>query len=237
MNISSDSYIYNLISTDFKLIQHNIDLIALAKFLSDEIQILGVKVVGIVGGVACGKSILSEELRRNLGNSIVLSTDNYVKGTREWRRNEIVAKQKNPLLKYDFELLNKNIEHLRLGKRVLLPQYDQLTGLAIEDTLDKYRIIDKKTDYIIVEGDFFEYTRPDLLLYIHASDELRKSLRIERDTAKRNEGNILKLLEDIELRNQQQHFPYTLPCSNSADIIVVLNFENNAFKYNVYKRM
>lgn len=194
------------------------------------------KVIYLIGGVASGKSTLANALAAKLSNTVVLSTDDYVINTREWRRTEIVAKGKSPLLKYDQELFRKNVAELSKDPYtpVFLPKYDEFSGLAVAAAIEKYSKVERKPDYVIVEGDFMFLTDDGLKIYLHASDELRANNRIERDRLKRNEIDVDKLKLDIKTRDEQQHFPFTLPNAENSDILVVINKIEDTYKYDLY---
>ncbi len=192
-----------------------------------------------VGGVASGKTTLSNKLAEALGNSVTIGTDDFVINTREWRRVNVVAQNKSPLLKYDFELLEKIVNQLQSSdfKIVLIPKYDEFTGLAVADSLDNYRKIEKKPEYIIIEGDFQAFPNPGLQIYFHVSDQVRTNNRLRRDQQKRNATDKVKLLADIKTRDEQQHFPFTLPQAEKSNyLLTAVPSDGGEYKYCLYQK-
>ncbi len=208
----------------------------LVEILAKEIFFRKLKLIKIVGGVASGKSTLANKLKNKLEDVIIISTDDYVKGTREWRRDEIVSKNKSPLEKYDIQLLNEVIINLLSHDfiPVRIPKYNELTGLAVANSIENYILIDKKPEFVIVEGDFQFITKRGLQIYLHLSDEARSKLRIDRDTKNRGEIDLKKLVSDIATRNAQQHYPFTLPEAANSEILIITSVINNIFTYDLY---
>lgn len=207
----------------------------LAKYFSQFISNLNqdFSLISVVGGVASGKTTLVKELVKRIPGSDFIGTDDYVKGTREYRRNEIVAKGKSPYEKYDFEFMRNKIAEIKNiteDEVVSLPQYDSHTGLAVAAGEENFTKKISKLKLLFVEGDFQPLTEMDLLVYFHVSDSIRTNNRIERDQQERNEVDIEKLMADIQIREQQQHYPITLPEASNADVIIVADY-NSAHQY------
>ena len=238
--MNSDNFIEALLlQKKFSLKSKDRDIENISYLLSQEIRKVNEfqNPIYIIGGVASGKSTLANKLSEKLGNTIVISTDDFVMGTRDWRRTNIVAQNKSPLLKYDFDLLRKKIDELKSSEfhTVSLPKYDELSGLAIANSQENYRKIEIKPDYVIIEGDFQVYPNPGLQIYLHISDQIRTDNRIQRDKEKRNEADISKLFADIETRNKQQHFPFTLPCAENSDILLTVEKDKlGKYSYRYY---
>jgi uridine kinase len=238
--MNSDEFIYNLIlSGKFTLNAEDLSINKAVEMVIDAVKNKKSfhNPIYIIGGVASGKSTLAKSLARKLSNTVIICTDDFVKGTREWRRNNIVAKNKNPLLKYDLALLKTKISELcsEKFKPVFLPKYDEFTGLAIADSPDKYLKIGVKPDYIIIEGDFQVFPNAGLQIYLHKSDSARAQDRIKRDKTARNETDMTRLMADIQIRDIQQHFPFTLPNSAKSDFILKMHKSSGGqYKYSAF---
>lgn len=151
---------------ELKTIATDLDEGALVNTLVEQFRNLqksGTKVISLVGGPASGKGTLAEMLSRALDNAAVLSTDNYLKGDRPYRRANIENLGKDPIEKYDFDFLRKQVKvicELEEDQSIGIPQYDGVTGIAISQDPDNipddstYPLKVGKVDYLIVEGDF-----------------------------------------------------------------------------------
>lgn len=145
----------------------------------------GTKTIALIGGPASGKGTLAARLAQTLGKTAVLSTDNYLKGDRVWRRSNVEDKGLEPQLKYDQGFLNKQIQAIRAlqeGQEIGIPIYDGVSDVAISQ--DPSDIPDNSTyptkvkgpqDFVIVEGDF-QFLDPqemDRLVYLDVDDNVR----------------------------------------------------------------
>lgn len=213
----------------------------LLQYLTDfvkEIDKDGTKIISLIGGPASGKSTLATKLAAALGDRVaVLSTDNYLKGDRAWRRANVEECGRDPLLKYDPEFLNKQIRaitELQDGQELGIPSYDGQTGIAISE--DPTHIPDHsiyatkikgRQDFIIVEGDF-QFLSPefmDRLVYLDVPDNIRLENRLHRDSQHRREStedaeNIRKIVANFNARQKSQFEPHTLPQKQNADLVI-----------------
>jgi len=198
----------------------------------------GTKVISLVGGAGSGKSTLAGEVAARLKSAGVISTDDFVLGYRAFRRKFMELEGKDPLKKYDFELLKEKIESisgLREGELVCLPLYEghSGTGLSIKYDAATGRIISiskdacqrkiGKVDFLIVEGDFQILTSPDYQIFLHVSDEVRLQNRIGRDLKERGPTTAQEITENFHLRQKLQHVPFTLTYANTADLLLIVS--------------
>lgn len=189
------------------------------------------KVIALVGGPASGKGTLAALLQENLHSAAIISTDDYVRGDRRFRREEIEHKGGDPILKYNFDFLKeqvKQIAALREDQTIGVPQYDEITGIAIgpdpvspPDT-NTYSKKIGRVDYLMIEGDFQPLSREklDYLIYLDVSDEVRLANRIHRDLQERGEHEEQKIRDNFELRQRTQFIPHTLPNKEQADMVI-----------------
>jgi len=207
-----------------------------AAYLKD-IQKEGPKIISLIGGPASGKSTLAQRLGTSLGKAIVLSTDNYLKGDRAWRRANVEDLGKDPVLKYDPEYLNQQVKavvSLEEGEEVGVPTYDGATGIAISQDPDHKpdpssypRKIKGRQDFILVEGDF-QFLSPELvdkIIYLDVDDNVRLENRVYRDAVERKEHDDPAVSEqktraNFNLRQSAQFIPHTLPQKERAGMVI-----------------
>jgi uridine kinase len=195
------------------------------------------KVISLIGGAASGKSMLARRVANALKNATVIGTDDFLLGSREYRRRYLEGG--DPLKKYDFDLLRdkvNRIRNLRSGEPEPMPVYDEESGTAIKIidfdpetgqilSIDKnhYHRRVEKVEYLIVEGDFQPLASPDCQIFFHVPDDVRLRNRINRDIKQRGAGGIKEAVDSFELRQRLQHMPYTLSCASNADILITVN--------------
>lgn len=195
------------------------------------------KVISLIGGAASGKSKLARSVASSLKNTEVISTDDFVLGSRDYRRKYIEGK--SPLLKYDFDLLREKvnrIKSLRPGESEPMPMYDEQDGTAIKIidfdpetgqvlSIDKNNYDRKvqRVKYLILEGDFQPLASPDFQIFFHVSDDVRLQNRILRDVKERGARSVEETVNSFELRQRSQHKPYTLSCVSYTDMIILVS--------------
>ena len=215
----------------------------------------GTKVISITGGAGSGKSTFARRLSYKMIDIsvIVISTDDFVIGTRDYRIDKLEGK--DPLIKYNFDLLKdtvKKIEQLKTGESITVPLYDERIGAGTplnydsgakpEATRDVYKLrrIIGPVDLLIVEGDFQPLGKTDYIIYLHVPDKFRLRNRINRDLKRRLGYSTESIQRNFELRQQLQHIPYTLPVASLADLILLVNVKtikkNQLYRYDVYQR-
>ena len=135
-------------------------------------------VIGISGGTASGKTVLSKRLYQKLKDSVLLGMDDYI-------LEEEVAKSDNWDLPniWDLDLIKDHLIKLKQGEIIQKPIYDFTTHLRKgEEEFHPKKII-------IVEGlhALSEVLRDllDLKIFVHADEEVRFNRRLKRDVAKR----------------------------------------------------
>lgn len=212
----------------------DIDAEQLVQNLSEQFKAIrknGTKIISLIGGPASGKGTLAVMLAQALGSAAVLSTDNYLKGDRNYRRTNIENPGKDPIEKYDFDFLRQQVQiiaALREGEFVGIPEYDGVSGIAIgqdpnnlPDTNSYPRKIGK-VDYVIVEGDFqpLESDVIDSLVYLDVPDEVRLVNRVHRDLRERGESAEKSIIDNFNHRQTTQFLPHTLPNREKADIVI-----------------
>jgi len=236
---NSDEFIQKVLDKNHHLVAKSLNNPQLYEYLNKRIKELpgqGTKIITLVGGVASGKTTLAKKLVKKLKDADSITTDSFSAGTREYRHSQYGNVEK----KYDLELYKKKInsfKDLNPGEEIRFPHYDQATGIAAAAGEENFPKKVKKVKYFIIEGDFnFSKGEEDLSIYFHVPDEVRTKNRIKRDTKKRSAHDMKELLEDIKVREEKQHFPFTLPNAENADILVTVRESGGKYGYSVYER-
>lgn len=197
----------------------------------------GTKIIALIGGPASGKGTLAAKIAKSLGKTTVLSSDNYLKGDRVWRRANIEGEGLDPILKYDPEFLNEQIQaikDLQDGQELGIPIYDGMSGIAISkdpnnrpDNSVYPTKVKGHQDFVIIEGDFrfLDPQQLDRLVYLDVDDQTRLENRTYRDTVDRGESDKEKIKENFESRQQTQFIPHTLPQIGKADLVIKVHAE------------
>ncbi|MBI1327660.1 MAG: AAA family ATPase [Alphaproteobacteria bacterium] len=181
-------------------------------------------VIALYGGPASGKTTLAADLQKQFANSVVMSTDDFLIGTRTYRREHFEGKT-SPTSKYDAEFLNGLIDKLGAmakGDIVRLPRYNEQTGEALSVGYENFPVtVEQKPDFIFIEGDFdflSAENKPALTVFIDVPDETRLQRRIARDVVTRN-ANEDAVRKSFAARQETQFIPYTLKLRDQADIL------------------
>ena len=240
---SSEEFVNSLIAHSFVEAQKKLGTDELVKSLISNIFLDRdiCTIVSLVGGAASGKSTLAglmiKRLQRQGWAADSISTDDYVIGDRIYRREHLEGRE--PRAKYDFNLLNMKIAQIRNNRnsklKIAVPTYDEANGIAVAAGEEKFIHKIGKVDVLIIEGDFYEVTDPDLAIFLDVSDEQRLRSRVARDVEHRNEADTSKIVENFHIRQAAQHLPYTLPAAEHADLIVRGNFVGKRWSYDVFR--
>jgi uridine kinase len=203
----------------------------------------GTTIVSLIGGAASGKGTLAKRVADLLPNTAIISTDDFLLGSREYRRKYI--EQDAPLKKYDCDLLREKvnkIKNLPEGESEPMPVYDEKSGTAITIDFDpktgQIVSIDKdhypqrigRVEFLIIEGDFPLLANPDYQIFFHVPDDARLHNRINRDTGQRA-ASIEETVNSYRLRQRLQHKRYTLPCAQNADLLITVDAMTTGAKY------
>ncbi len=259
--IDSDQYIRSvIIQNGFLQIASNISFVKVTEFICKQIRAIEqrrAKVVAIVGGAACGKTKLTNTVASLFRGKkvIVLCTDDYSIGTRDYRRKYLSSA--SPYEKYDFQMLNRKVNailNLQANETDTVPVYNEKNGAGVPPTtitkskrdllceMRRYRIrkINGRIDLLIIEGDFQPMEHVDYAVYLHLKDESRLENRIKRDLKQRNYGSVERIIESFNKRQFEQHYPLTLKEASRANMIIWATVEDHndaaTYKYDIYSQ-
>ncbi len=174
-------------------------------------------VIAVCGESGAGKSELAHVLGRkirNEGNLVkILHIDNYYiiapRMKTEWRKKHGI--KSIGIDEYNWELINRNIQEFREGKKATMPCIDLLTDMEDELITDFAPI-----DYLIVEGLYPFKAEVDYRIFIDLTYHDTKKAQILRGKESQNEFR----LQVLEREHEVVHSLRLM-----ADLIVTKEFE------------
>lgn len=196
-------------------------------------------VCSIIGGGGCGKSTLSALLDKPKEGMVSISVDDYVKGDRKHRRQNLESG--DPRDKYDFQMMNNTLHKLVSdrsdNKTILIPKYDEKTGLGIDAPRMGYRKIEHPIEVIFVEGVFAGLVEnPDIIIFLNTPKKLRLINRLKRATTKRKEGEAEEVKRNFEERELREFEPFALPYKEKAHYVIEVINKGEEYLYTLIKK-
>lgn len=177
-------------------------------------------IIAIAGGSCSGKTTLARHLQHRLGatQAMLIRQDDYYHDIRDRVEGDEIPNFDVPEA-LDFALLAENLDTLKNGEAVQLPNYDFTTHQRIRAT----EPLDAKA-YTIVEGllllnDPVIRELADVSIYMRCPYETRFERRLARDVAERGRTEEFvhhQFAQDVEPAHQK----YIQPSAAHADILV-----------------
>ena len=174
-------------------------------------------VLGIVGDSAAGKTTITRGLVELLGEDRVthICADDYHKYDRV-ERARLKITPLHPDCNY-LDILELHLERAHYGQPMLKPVYDHSTGSLVRP---EYLI---PSEFVIVEGLLGFHTEVmrqfyDVKVFLDPPEELRRTWKIKRDTAKRG-YTAEQVLAEMEKRESDSR-NFIRPQREFADIVV-----------------
>ena len=177
-------------------------------------------IIAIAGGSCSGKTTLARHLQHRLGaaEAMLIRQDDYYHDIRDRVEGDEMPNFDVPEA-LDFALLAENLDALKKGQGVQLPNYDFTTHQRIRAT----EPLDAKP-YTIVEGllllnDPVIREQADVSVYMRCPYETRFERRLARDVAERGRTEEFvhhQFAQDVE----PAHVKYIQPSMEFADIVI-----------------
>lgn len=177
-------------------------------------------IIAIAGGSCSGKTTLARNLQHRLGaaEAMLIRQDDYYHDIRDRAEGDEIPNFDVPEA-LDFALLAENLQALKAGESVQLPNYDFTTHQRIRAT----EPLEAKT-FAIVEGlllldDAAVRELADVSVYMRCPYEIRFERRLSRDVAERGRTEEFvhhQFAQDVE----PAHIKYIQPSVVHADIVV-----------------
>jgi len=177
-------------------------------------------IIAIAGGSCSGKTTLARHLQHRLGaaEAMLIRQDDYYHDIRDRAEGDEMPNFDVPEA-LDFDLLAENLNTLKAGEAVQLPNYDFTTHQRIRAT----EPLDAKP-FTIVEGllllnDPVIRKQADVSVYMRCPYETRFERRLARDVAERGRTEEFvhhQFAQDVE----PAHVKYIQPSMAHADIVL-----------------
>lgn len=173
--------------------------------------------LAICGDSAAGKTTVTAGVVEALGadRCVSLCTDDYHRYDRA-ERATLPFTALHPECNY-IDIMEQHLQLLATGQPILKPVYDHATGLLARPELVA------PADFVIVEGLFPLYTKLaracfDVTVFLDPPEELRRSWKVRRDTAKRG-YRTEQVLAELDRRAAESE-EFIRPQRRHADIVV-----------------
>ena len=180
------------------------------------------KVIGIAGGTASGKSYITNQVieQLQLHHTIIkIGLDDYYKLQANKTYEERCLTNYDHPSAFDFYMLVQHIKELKSGKSILKPTYDYTIH-------NRSNITEKVSpaDILVLEGlftlqDTNLFKECDYTIYIDAVDDIRFIRRLQRDMKERARS-VESVIDQYLTTVKPMHDLYIAPSKNKADLVI-----------------
>lgn len=187
-----------------------------------------IKVIGVAGGTASGKTTIVNIIREHFGSNLaVLSHDSYYKAHDDLNYEERSKLNYDHPSSFDTEMMVSHIRALKQGQEVEVPIYDySVHNRSVSATLVKPKKV------IIIEGILILENKAlrdemDLKIFVDTDADERLMRRIKRDMAERAR-TVESILTQYQDTVKPMHEAYIEPSKKYADIIIPRGGQNTS---------
>ena len=180
------------------------------------------KIIGIAGGTASGKTTIAKKLKKisePYGKVSMLRLDDYYKDARDKSLEERRKINFDHPDSIDIELLIEHINALKEGKTIQKPIYDFVYSVRSEETETV-----EPSDVLLIEG-IMVFVYPELLelfdmkIFVDTPDDIRFIRRLKRDIEDRGR-TVQSVVNQYLTTVRPMHHTFVEPSKRHADIIV-----------------
>ena len=180
------------------------------------------KIIGIAGGTASGKTTIAKKLKKisePYGKVSMLRLDDYYKDARDKSLEERRKINFDHPDSIDIELLINHINALKEGKTIQKPIYDFVYSVRSEETETV-----EPSDVLLIEG-IMVFVYPELLelfdmkIFVDTPDDIRFIRRLKRDIEDRGR-TVQSVVNQYLTTVRPMHHTFVEPSKRHADIIV-----------------
>lgn len=179
-----------------------------------------IKLLGIAGGTASGKTTIVKEFMEMLGSSgQLIGLDSYYYPFEEMSFEERTRQNYDHPSSIDMDSLYRDLMELKAGRSIEVPVYDYVNYTRSGD----YQLLHPQ-GLVIVEGLFALYDSRirslfDLSIYVEADADERLIRRIGRDRKTRGRS-LESILKQYQQTVKPMHDAFVSPSKRYADIIL-----------------
>ena len=166
---------------------------------------MDVKLIGITGGSGSGKSTVVRKIHEANRDSVCIEQDNYYKSATFVSNDNITAYNFDHPDAFDMDLMMANLEDLKAGRAIEMPQYDFVHHRRKDETLH----VEPKS-IIIVDGLMVLYDRPADIRFVR---------RLVRDINERGR-TVESVVEQYVNVVRPGHMNFVEPCKEFADLVI-----------------
>lgn len=183
------------------------------------------RIIGITGGSGSGKTTIVRKISEIVGDFTFIPQDNYYRSAEHVSNTNITAFNFDHPAAFDTDLLVEQVNSLREGSTIEMPQYDFVRHRRREETVTV-----TPGKLVILEGIllFFEPRLRELIdlkIYVDTPDDIRFIRRLTRDIDER--GRTVESVIDQYLSTVRPgHYEFIEPSKVYADLIVPEGGEN-----------
>lgn len=177
-------------------------------------------ILAIGGGTGAGKTTVANEIAEAVDSQVtILSLDNYYRDRSDLSFDERVEINYDHPDAFEWELMVADLNDLRDGNTVQMPQYDFETHTRKDERTEV-----RPTAVIILEGIYALYHDDilegvDLPIYVQTDSDVRVLRRLERDVSDRGR-EVDDVIEQYLSTVKPMHEQFIEPTKRNADIIV-----------------
>ncbi len=178
-----------------------------------------VKIVGIAGGSGSGKTTVVSRITEIVRDYALVAQDNYYKSAEYIGNTNITGFNFDHPAAFDSDLLFQQLQALRAGQAVCMPQYDFVRNRRTAETV---RV--EPRPLVILEG-IMIYTEArirsliDLKLFVDTPDDIRFIRRLKRDIRERGR-TVDSVIEQYVEKVRPGHYEFVEPTKVFADLII-----------------
>lgn len=178
-----------------------------------------VKIIGITGGSGSGKSTITRKIFEIIPDFVFIPQDNYYKTADFITNQNITDYNFDHPDAFDTPLMYKQLEMLKKGLDIEMPQYDFVHHCRMKETI---HVASKSL--VIVEGlmiltDASIRSMIDLKLYVDTPDDIRFIRRLKRDVSERGR-TVDSVIEQYLGVVRPGHYAFIEPTRIYADLII-----------------
>ena len=177
-----------------------------------------VRIVGIAGGSGSGKTTIVKRITDIVTDHALVAQDNYYRSAEYLTNSTITGFNFDHPDAFDTDLLFEQLQILKSGRPILMPQYDFVHHRRREDTVPV-----EPRRLVIFEGIMIYFDKRvrdliDLKLYVDTPDDIRFIRRLRRDITERGrtvESVITQYMEKV----RPGHYEFVEPTKAYADLV------------------